>query len=292
MMGSKVSVCAAVFVLWLQLQLCFTFHIPKELGGGSYWSRSIGVGATPQSSSESPPEIRLHAEAIRCKDDLIALAERTCRGFSASISDRDEAKRIISNLSMYNPSDEPASAYFRVNETPGIDRSTIAGKWTLIYTDAPDITSLDGGALAMAKLGRIGQECSPPSIKNVIEWLRPDWASYLPFSGGETSRVLQKVCCEGSATQDNPKVVDLRVVGVELLGLNGGDDFVGGENIRKNNFLDGPATLLEKNPVKLQGPLTAPFGKFEILYLDNDMRVTKTFQGYLAVNIRDENPWF
>jgi hypothetical protein len=193
---------------------------------------------------------------------------------------------------MYSPSDEPACAYYREKETSGVDRSTIAGKWTLIYTDAPDITSLDGGPLAMAKLGRIGQECSPPSIKNVIEWQRPDWASSLPFSGGVESRVLQKVCCEGSATQNNPKVVDLKVTGVEILGMNGGDDLVGGDNRSMKTFLNGPAALLERNPVKLQGPLTAPFGKFEILYLDDDMRVTKTFQGFFAVNKRDENPWF
>jgi hypothetical protein len=144
----------------------------------------------------------------------------------------------------------------------------------------------------MAKLGRIGQECSPPSIKNVIEWQRPGWASSLPFSGGETSRVLQKVCLEGSATQDNPKVVDLKVVGVDFLGMNGGDDLISGDNRSMDAFFNGPAALLERNPVKLQGPLTAPFGKFEILYLDDDMRITRTFQGYMAVNMRDKNPWF
>lgn len=212
--------------------------------------------------------------------------------FSASRSDRQEAKRIINNLSKYSPSVEPARAYFKASETSGIDRVTLAGKWTLIYTDAPDITSLDGGALAAAKLGRIGQECSPPLIKNVIEWKRPGWASSLPFSGGESSRILQKVCVEGSATQDNPKLVDLKLVGLELSGMNDCDDIVGGDNSRLNTFFNGPAALLESNPIKLQGPLTAPFGKFEILYLDDDMRITKTFQGYFAVNVRDETAWF
>ena len=321
MMGSKFSVCTAVFsALSLRLQPCFTFHMPTELRSGSFRSRSSRVGATIQSSSateQCPPEIRLNAEAIRFKDDLIALAERTRRGvssrpstrlsvhstvtnnrflllssnkFSASRSDRDEAKRIISNLSKYSPSDEPARAYFKASDAS--DRSTLAGKWTLVYTDAPDITSLDGGRLATAKLGRIGQECSPPSIKNVIEWLRPDWASSLPFSGGESSRILQKVCLEGSATEDNPKMVDLKLVGFELSGMNGSDDIVGGDNSGLNTFFNGPAALLESNPVKLQGPLTAPFGKFEILYLDDYMRFSKTFQGYFAVNIRDENAWF
>ncbi len=174
--------------------------------------------------------------------------------------------------------------------------STLAGKWTLIYTDAPDITSLEGGPLSTAKLGRIGQECEPPMIKNVIEWSRPDWAASLPFSGGESSRVLQKVCCEGSSTPNNPKMVDLKLVGLELSGMNGGTD--SGERGEDSNglsaFFNGPAALLESNPVKLQGPLTAPFGKFDILYLDDDLRITKTYQGFFAVNIREEdgNEWF
>lgn len=174
-----------------------------------------------------------------------------------------------------------------------MNQSTLSGKWTLIYTDAPDITSLDGGPFKTAKLGRIGQECNPPSIQNVIEWTRPDWvSSLLPFvRDDESSRVLQKVCCEGSATQQNPKSVDLKLVGLEILGMQGTDS--GDDNSSGFDYiLGGPAALFESNPVKLQGPLTAPFGKFEILYLDDDMRITKTYQGFVAVNIREADPWF
>lgn len=125
----------------------------------------------------------------------------------------------------------------------------------------------------------------------MIEWQRPDWASSLPFSGGESSRVLQKVCLEGSATKENPKTVNLKAVGLELSGMNGSDG-VDADSSGLSSFFNGPAALLESNPVKLQGPLTAPFGKFEILYLDDDMRITKTYQGYFAVNIREANEWF
>ena len=173
------------------------------------------------------------------------------------------------------------------------DRSTLVGKWTLMYTDAPDITSLDGGPFATAKLGRIGQECNPPSIKNVIEWMRPDWASSLPFFASDdgSSRVLQKVCCEGSATEQNPSTVDLKLVGLEFLGMKESDSD-DGKSGGFNSVLGGPAALLKRNPVKLKGPITAPFGKFDILYLDDDMRITKTYQGYIAINIREDNPWF
>jgi len=162
----------------------------------------------------------------------------------------------------------------------------------LIYTDAPDITSLDsGGPFSTAKLGRIGQECNPPSIKNVIEWQRPDWAANLPFSGNESSRVLQKVCCEGVAKSD--KTVDLSIVGLEVNGRESS-----GENSSTGGLMDsvpnGPSAFFESNPIELKGPLTAPFGKFDILYLDDGMRITKTYQGYYAVNTRisKEDEWF
>jgi len=215
--------------------------------------------------------------AMELKRELIALSESTNRGFRASRVDRNQAKKTISELAKLNPSPEPAAAYYLpTSKSSGSSAKGLAGKWTLVYTDAPDITSLDAtGPLSTAKLGRVGQQCDPPRIANVIEWTKPDWASDLPFSGSENSRVLQKVVCEGSASPSNPSTVDLKILGLELEGE--GDS--------------GPASILGNNPVKLQGPLSAPFGKFDILYLDETMRITKTYQGFYAVNLRDDE-WF
>ena len=164
----------------------------------------------------------------------------------------------------------------------------------MIYTDAPDITSLDnGGPFSTAKLGRIGQECNPPSIKNVIEWSRPEWAKSLPFSGNESSRVLQKVCCEGVAKSDKSTTVDLSIVGLEINGRETSSE--DSSNGLIDSILNGPSAFFESNPIELKGILTAPFGKFDILYLDDDMRITKTYQGYYAVNTRiskKEDEWF
>mmetsp|Transcript_13372 Transcript_13372/g.28265 ORF Transcript_13372/g.28265 Transcript_13372/m.28265 type:complete len:286 (-) Transcript_13372:671-1528(-) len=239
----------------------------------------------------SPPSTGVDPGAAELKDDLIALSEKTRRGFSASKKDRDEARRIIDQLSKLSPSVEPASSYY---ENGGTNEGvTVAGQWTLIYTDAPDITTLDAGPFSAAKLGRIGQDCNPPYIKNVIEWRKPDWAASLPFSGSESSKVLQKVCCEASASPDKPQSVDLKLLGLEIQGAY--DDEGGESNDRRGlgeSLLNGPAFFFNENPINLRGPLTAPFGKFDILYLDSDMRITKTYQGYFAVNVREGNPWF
>lgn len=253
------------------------------------------VDATPTIANPNP-------EAVKLKEELLSLASSTKRGFSASRSERKKAKDLIYDLAGYNPTKEPAAAFYTDNEAEGVvSGPTLAGKWTLAYTDAPDITTLDAGPLAAAKLGRIGQECSPPFIKNVIEWRRPDWAKSLPLSGTDESRVLQKVCTEAVAAPDNPAVVDLKLVGLDLFGFGGDssdmkideegkkEERTVADNIREDGI---PAGLLESNPVELRGQLKAPFGQFEILYLDEEMRIIKTGQNYLAVNVRDDEEWF
>lgn len=89
-------------------------------------------------------------------------------------------------------------------------------------------------------------------------------------------------------------IADLKVVGVDLSGVSGSDDEVSEKNKTISSPFRMPAEFLEKNPVELRGPLKAPFGKFEVLYLDDRMRIIKTYQGFVAVNIRqDENDeWF
>lgn len=249
-------------------------------------------------SSSEPPLVEaviVDPDALRLEKDLFKIADSTNRGFTASSSERKRAREIIFDLAAYNPTAEPAAPYYnttRTTTTADKDGSpTLAGKWTLVYTDAPDITSLDaGGPFATAKLGRIGQECEPPLIKNVIEWKRPDWAKSLPFSGTDQSRVLQKVCVQATASPDKPLIVNLKLVGIEVVsGSSSGNATTFGEAIQQNGL---PAAWFQSNPLELRGPLTAPFGQFEVLYLDDRMRIIKTGQKYLAVNIRNEEDWF
>jgi hypothetical protein len=282
--SSKFALLAAA--LLLLASPCFSFQT------------SIGFLPATITTTRTKVCMSLSLEHQQLKDDLVALASSTRRGFSASRKDRDKAKNIINELSKLSPTEEPAAAYYATTSSDAQARSddnnvpSLAGKWTLIYTDAPDITSLDGSPLSIQKLGRIGQECNPPLIKNVIEWKRPDWASSLPFSGDEDSRILQRVVTEGTSTPADNPTVDLKLVGLEISGSNGSSKESDPGLV--NSLFNGPASLFENNPIKLQGPLKGPFGKFDVLYLDDDMRITKTYQGFYAVNVRQEkeNEWF
>jgi len=281
---------------------CATAFSPRVIKSSSTGARFVlqtwRLGAVADEDSDETRRASL-------KSSLLDLAASTDRGFRAIKSDRKEAELIIEELSNLNPTAEPAAAYYGADGTTNGESPTIAGKWTLVYTDAPDIIGLDttgnGGPLnflrppTTADLGRIGQECDPPSIKNVIEWLRPEWADKLPFGGdgaegSSRRRILQKVCVTGKSTPDDPTVVDLDIVGLDLLGEGGGGD---GGNGGLADLLD-PSTLLNRFPLELRGPRTVPFGKFRLLYLDDELRIIRTGQNYIAVNIRAEgvDAWF
>ena len=243
-------------------------------------------------------------DAVRLKEELLALAESTQRGFKASREEKQKAKGIVAKLAKLNPTAEPAKSYYddadKSSNNEEIDSASpgLSGKWTLIYTDAPDITSLDtsNNPLATSKLGRIGQECSPPYIKNVIEWRRPDIANslpfQLPFSGSDDDRVLQKVVTEASAKPSDPLTVDLKIAGLELVGDRADGDSV--DNDILSRIQAGPAGILGSNPLELRGFLTAPFGRFKVKYLDEEFRIIETYQGYLACNLRQKagEEWF
>lgn len=250
------------------------------------------------------------------KQRLFELSDRTNRGFKASSNDQRLARTIIYELATFNPTPEPAKDYYdsafstsssTTTATSLNDGTTISGKWTLIYTDAPDITSLDTTdnpfIVSTAQLGRIGQECSAPYIKNVIEWTKPKWASNLPFSGSDQSRILQKVVTSAMSSPQTPLIVNLKVAGLELVAGDTNQDpqktvssGTNRDDVWTRFQKDGlPVGFLSMNPIDLKGPFNPPFGQFEVLYLDDDVRMIRTNQNFLAVNrriVNTEDEWF
>ena len=354
-------------------QQCFAFLIPTQRTS----MRAIPLSApkslfmTSEESelsdsrneivTDNRAELELELEAFQkrqaLKLSLLFQAKDAKRGFEATDDQKKNILDTIRQLSDLNPTKEPASAYYEdkyksskngMSEDNGAagPGPSLAGKWTLVYTNAPDIISLDpslssvaGGILPIsipppppsAKLGRIGQECKcdggeESTISNVIEWKRPEWIGNIlkgntntntnTEGGSESGRVLQKIVCEAKSNPGKPFEVDLTLVGFELIGeestsvnadanVNNGNDngtgvgqrsfpLPGGLKVPSLSSLlnEGPAAILSNNPLSLRGPLKAPFGKFDIQFLDDEMRIIKTGQGYYAVNLRESQPWF
>jgi hypothetical protein len=255
----------------------------------------------PQSFQEGEEKKRL-----MLKRELKDLGEQTDRGFRATVEEQNKIRQMIFQLASLNPTPAPAEAYFSTTkrELYSINSNVASarGKWTLIFTDAPDITSLKSPFNPVAELGRIGQECEPPTITNVIEWKAPDWIQQSPFvpdlwkgrSDCGEPRILQKVVTNASASPQVPSKVFLKLSGFKIEGppvkeALGASDLSG--VIWQNGVVAGGLQLF---PINLQGTLSAPFGEFEILYLDEEMRITRTGQNYYAVNLRDspDSEWF
>jgi PAP_fibrillin len=227
----------------------------------------------------------------KLKSSLLTLGESTDRGFQASSAQRKEAITLIERLSMYNPIPEPAFPYY--DPPINLNGPSVCGKWTLVYTDSPDITSLSSSPFG--KLGKIGQDCTnPPFVKNVIEWQRPDWAKLIPWSGGEESRILQKVSTKATASRNNPLHWTLDLVGIELVAPIADDKWSDQDWLTQLQTEGLPRTLLlqPRSPWVLQGPITVPFGAAKLLYVDEKFRILRTQQNFVAVNVRSNPEWF
>jgi PAP_fibrillin len=241
------------------------------------------------------------------KEELMDISRQSSRGFQATRSQRQRATAILEDLSRLNPSQNPAREYYPNPDVGGSSppSSSLCGKWTLIYTDAPDIVGL-GAPNVLSELGRIGQECDPPFIKNVIEWKRPSWStdllsSLLPSVGGSAlpKRILQKVITKARASADEPLRVQLDVAGLQVSfdeettwSSKDSDRNEGAPKAQTRGLL---GSYLPNSIVDVQGPLSLPFGEFRVLYLDEEFRAIRTFQGYVAVNVRIQSTadaWF
>ena len=246
--------------------------------------------------------------------ELSELAFQTGSGFRAAASERARMKELVDTLSASpTKAPEPANCFYPAEVRPAPESSpfTLRGRWKLIYTDAPDITGLAAQAGPLGELARVGQECGEDSIANVITWqprgyLRGEASPSSSFSSpferprgtaegaGErfalpsppplpsflTSLVAsdaleQRVCLKATAEPSQPARVNLFVDGIDLV----------------------PKRILGVTPsgaagegLSLRGPFSGslPFGSFDVLYLDATLRVVRTVQGYLAINVRDE----
>jgi hypothetical protein len=273
------------------------------------------IGAALRLSTSAPDDVE-SAATERLKQEFIDLSSEASRGFKATPAQRERAKKILEDLSRRNPTPDPARDYFSPSPPAGYEPNSgspsLSGKWTLIYTDAPDILGLGTApsfGLAAADLGRIGQECDPPFVKNVIEWKKPAWTNdvlnFLPLSANVRNllppRLLQRVITRASASPDQPLRVRLGVAGLQVSfdeeprspasGEGGADR---SSEVRARGFVGSflPGSLVDW----LGRPgWTLPFGEFTVLYLDEQLRAIRTNQGYIAVNLRirsAQDAWF
>ena len=185
---------------------------------------------------------------------LSAIAPLGFGGFDASAQQRKDIALMLKKLGQANPNPQPAT--------------DLDGDWELLYSDAPDITGLVNSG-PFVRLVRIGQQIdsSAMTIANVIEYAPRTW---LPLEqvGAIEDRLQQRVLLSYSV-EDGGKRCKLKVAGLAL----GARKLLG-------------VSLASAPPLTLRGPLELPFGEFECVYNDGNVRVVRTAQGYYSVNRR------
>lgn len=221
------------------------FPSATKLGQASDWL------TTPEATPPTGTEWEKEPDAVAvAKDALLRAIQGTERGFKKDKSMAADVRNAIHAL---------ADAAKDLTPVP------LDGDWTLLWTDAPDITSLESGLPFAPTLGRIGQEISAEegTVVNVIEW-RP--AALLTTFRAELAEdsVEQRVVT--GFTEASPGDVKLVLKGAGL---------------RPRRVLNQD---LELGPYDAVGPLSLPFGEFRVLFNDGLLRVVKTGRDHYSIN--------
>lgn len=222
------------------------------LGRGSAFAATQQAPRPGQPDSAASQPQQAESQRLAARGALLEAIKSLDRGFAATKENRSDVSGRIADLVRWNPTSDPTSK--------------LGGNWTLIYTDAPDIIGIPTSPFST--LGRIGQEidASSGTIANVIEY-RPS-----SFAVGIKDSVLEDAFVQRVFT--DYKVASPTTVELNIRGLGLAPQRIFG--------VDVP----EAFKVNLRGPLSAPFGKFEILYLDEEIRIIRTGQGWYSVNRR------
>lgn len=178
-------------------------------------------------------------------------------GFTASASQRVRIDGILAELQALNPTTEPAPLLLSSSST-----------WRLIYSDAPDIVGGGNQGLLLPRSGVIGQEFSAAdgTVTNIVERVPPALLSAALPSDSVVQRVVLKT-----------KALSATRVGLQIKGTS----------LEAARILNQDVSLWSLFPkLDLDLPAALPFGEFEILFYDGELRVVKTAQGYFGVNVR------
>ena len=185
---------------------------------------------------------------------LAALQPLGFAGFEANAAQRRDIAKLLDELKSANPNAAPAT--------------DLDGDWELIYSDAPDIVGLANSG-PLVQLARVGQQidASAGTIANVIEYAPQSW---LPLDAvGAGNDVLQQRVLLSYTVDTDGRRCKLNIAGLSL----GARRLLG-------------VSLAAAPPLTVRGVLELPFGDFECLYNDGDVRVIRTAQGFYGVNRR------
>jgi len=216
-----------------------------------------------QQGAHSPEEMELDA----AREELLEALRPLNAGFRTTTAERRDANELVEEF------------VERFGDVPEASAGRLEGQWRLVYTDAPDILGLRGGPLS--ELDFIGQDIDEAAgtCDNVIRYRPSDQMLNLFEGFGQDisqDRLEQRVMLSFEKTAGS-KRVEQKIKGTKIVPLS---------------VLGGRVTDAWAPPLGGTGPLSLPFGSYDLLYNDDRMRIVKTTaglppaQGYYAINER------
>ena len=219
---------------------------------------------------------------IDSKTSLVRILEDLNYGVKATPADHQRIEELVQSLiSSRTPRVlAPVDAFFRSSFGYGRESPAAEGNWTLLYTNGPDVTGI--GKIPGVKLTYVGQKVD--SGARLI-------TNYVNVSGvlADTS---QEVYVNINKRNSTALDLDFDSTRIKVRKVFGSSKFLG-RSVDEWKPIEFKIDKEQFRKSLERSNRSPPF--FNILYLDNDLRIQRTGEGYLFVISKQisrvENMW-
>ena len=211
---------------------------------------------------------------LESKTSLLRYVRDLNYGVTATAADNQRIEELVQSLidSDAPRTTAPAEAFFRSSAG---GRSIAEGNWTLLYTNGPDVTGI--GKIPGVKLTYVGQKVDTKArlITNYVN------------ASGVLADTAQEVYV--GIRQRNASAVDLdfESTKIKLLKLFGSPKFLG-KNVEEWKPFEFKINQEEFKKSLERSKRSPPF--FNVLYLDDTLRIQRTGEGYLFIIAKQAPP--
>lgn len=235
-------------------------------GAESLLHRARRISRCESSAVHSLPQQSSKADLLNLLDDLNfgvrATKEDSERIESLVATLKNSKSNLVRNL-------RPAAAFAAKNSWGNYrQRDLMGGDWRLKYTSGPDVLNI--GKIPGVNLDHVGQivDTERNIITNVVR------------ASGFLADTSQEITVGASELGPAKVGLEFRAVKIQLLKVFG-QDYIFGKSVRDFKPVEiqiEPQKLLEQ--IERSG---RPAPTFEIEYIDNDLRVQRTGEGFLFI---------
>lgn len=204
------------------------------------------------------------------KESLIKLVEGTKYGLKSDKVNDMNIQRLIESLKTSPDKFKSPASSFSDSKRKS---SLLGGKWNLLYTNGPDVLSI--GKIPGVTLEYVGQTVD--TAENII--------TNIVYTKGLIADTFQEVYVGCKQVSPTRVELDFKGTKIKFLKLFGQEKLLGFDVAKLNPIeVQFNKEDLEKNLKKSNRPTPS----FDIEYLDEDLRIQRTAEGYTFIIRKEE----